>query len=330
MLAGPANRTERLLVLVMNPDLAGFDDFLEIAREIQRLDPTIAIHILTPRDKPEAVPFHKWQWPSLTIGIGTGLGEFIPARGGVMQAQFVKKFDQFERFKALGIATPLTAKLDEKQSYTEEKWGEFVVLKTLPFTLISGGEDIRMMRTRRLERLCRAGEIWSVLGNRTPRLVQTFIDTGKIPTSWRILTLLGRPLHCVKNMCPILRPDLEADDLAIESSIVATNHSKLPPIYSGNDKRSQEFEPEVLEFAQRVSQAYPRIPLQGIDAIRDINTGKLYALEINGGGNTWHFSSPRAAKSRAEGLTRELRISQFNAWKVAAEALIATVQAEAS
>jgi hypothetical protein len=330
MFAAPANRTERLLVLVMNPARAEFDDFLEISREIQRLAPSIAIHILTSLDKPEAVPAHKWKWPALTIGIGTGLGNFIPARGGIMQAQTVKKLDQFERFKSLGIATPVTARLDEKQDYPEEVWGEFVVLKTLPLKLTSGGEDIRMMRTRRLARLCATGEIWSVLGNRTPRLVQAFVDTGRTPTSWRILTLLGRPLHCVKNMCPVLRPELDADDGEIESSIVATNHHNLPQPFVGSDMRSQEFEPEILEFAKRVSQAYPRIPLQGIDAVRDVNTGKLYALEINGGGNTWHFSSPRAAKSRAEGLTREIRISQFNAWKVAAEALIAAVTAEAS
>lgn len=330
MLAVPANKIERLLVLVMNPALAGFDDFLEISREIQSLEPTIAIHILTPRDKPGAVPAHKWKWPALTIGIGTRLGDFIPARGGIMQARTVKKIDQFARFKSLGIATPMTARLDEKQDYPEETWGEFVVLKTLPLTLTSGGEDVRMMRTRRLARLCATGEIWSVLGNRTPRLVQAFVDTGKTPTSWRILTLLGRPLHCVKNMCPVLRPELDADDREIESSIVATNHHRLPQPHAGSEMRSQESEPEILEFAQRVSKAYPRIPLQGIDAVRDINTGKLYALEINGGGNTWHFSSPRAAKSRREGLTRAIRISQFNAWKVAAEALIAAVNSEAS
>ena len=32
-----------------------------------------------------------------------------------MQAQTVKKIDQFDRFKALGIATPMTARLDENQ-----------------------------------------------------------------------------------------------------------------------------------------------------------------------------------------------------------------------
>lgn len=329
MIAVPTNKIERLLVLVFDPATAEFDDFLEISREIQRLEPTIAIHIVTPLSKPDAVPAYKWNWPALTVGVGTPLGEFIPARGGIMQAQSVKKIDQFERFKSLGIATPMTSKLDEKQNYPEEKWGEFVVLKTLPLSLTSGGEDVRMMRTRRLAHLCATGEIWPVLGSRTPRLVQAFVDTGKTPTSWRVLTLLGRPLHCVKNMCPVFRSDLDADDSEIESAIVATNHSKLPKPYAGSDMRSQEFEPEILDFAQRVSQAYPRIPLQGIDAVRDINTGKLYALEINGGGNTWHFSSPRAAKSRAEGLTREMRISQFDAWKVAAEALIAAVISEA-
>lgn len=330
MIAVPSNKIERLLVLVINPAHVKVVDFLEISREIQRLEPSIAIHILTPHDKPGAVPDHRWQLPALTVGIGSELGEFIPARGGTMQAQSVKKIDQFHRFQSLGIATPMTARLDEKQRYSEDEWGEFVTLKPLALAQTSSGQDITMMRTRRLDSLCATGQIWSVLGNRGPRLVQSFVDTGKMPTSWRVLMLLGRPLHCVKNMCPALRPDLDADDREIESAIVATNHSRLPQPYSGSDKRSQESEPDILEFAHRVTQAFPRIPLQGIDIIRDANTRKLYALEINGGGNTWHFSSPLAAKSRREGLTRELRISQFNAWNVAAEALIATVVAEAS
>ena len=48
MFASSANKIERLLVLVMNPTRAELDDFLEISREIQRLDPSIAIYILSP------------------------------------------------------------------------------------------------------------------------------------------------------------------------------------------------------------------------------------------------------------------------------------------
>ncbi len=330
MIAVPTNKIERLLVLVFDPAKAEFDDFLEISREIQRLEPTIAIHIVTPLSKPDAVPAYKWNWPAFTIGIGTSLGLFTPLRGGIMQAHAVKKLEQYHRFRSLGIATPMTERFDEKHQYLEDRWSEFVVLKPLPLSATSRGGHIMLMRTRRLEQLRKNGEIWPVLGDRMPRLVQTFVDTGNSPTIWRVMTLLGKPLHSHRTWCATPRASLDANDQVIEKTIIETKHPYFEENFSVFEKASQVSEPQVLEFAHQVSRAYSRIPLQGIDIVKDYNSGKLYALEINGGGNTWHFSSPMSKPWRDGGLSREMRISQFGAWKVAAEALIAATVSEAS
>ncbi len=69
--------------------------------------------------------------------------------------------------------------------------------------------------------------------------------------------------------------------------------------------------------------AFPNIPLQGIDILEESGTGRLYVIEINAGGNTWHFFSSRSALGRI-GITRKDRVAQFGAWKVATEALIET------
>jgi hypothetical protein len=51
-------------------------------------------------------------------------------------------------------------------------------------------------------------------------------------------------------------------------------------------------DPDVLELARKVHAAFPNIPRLGTDILREAATGKLYVLERNPGGNTWHFSSP--------------------------------------
>jgi hypothetical protein len=321
---------QRLLVIVMNPNKAGFDDFHEIAKEVQRLAPNIAISITTPYDSAAVVQKSRWNWPALTIGIGTGLGKFTPPRGGVMQGRAVKKIEQFARFASLGIDSPLTARLDVKQLYDPQVWGEFVILKPLPLSLNSTGAGVKLVRTARLNELNRQNALAAFVGHDAPVLVQTFIDTGPFPTHWRILTLFGRALYSMKFWCPIQRPELTASDEEIENAIIETKHPDLKKSFGMHDMRALATEPAMLEFAARVSEAFPTVPLQGIDILKEDKTGRLIALEINGGGNVWHFSSKRGALGRAGGITREDRIAQLGAWEVAARSLIEATMRHAS
>lgn len=46
--------------------------------------------------------------------------------------------------------------------------------------------------------------------------------------------------------------------------------------------------------ARKIGAAFHDAPLLAIDFLRDAKTGKLWFLECNPGGNTWHFSSDQA------------------------------------
>ena len=37
----------------------------------------------------------------------------------------------------------------------------------------------------------------------------------------------------------------------------------------------------------KIAEAFPGLPLLGIDIVKHSETGELFALEVNGGGNTW-------------------------------------------
>jgi hypothetical protein len=134
----------------------------------------------------------------------------------------------------------------------------------------------------------------------------------------------------MKFWCPIQRPQLTASDDEIENAIIETKHPDLKKSFGMHDMRKLSTEPEILEFAMRVSGAFPTVPLQGIDVLKEDKTGRLFALEINGGGNVWHFSSRRAALGRAAGITREDRIAQLGAWEAAARSLVEATMRHAS
>jgi hypothetical protein len=94
-------------------------------------------------------------------------------------------------------------------------------------------------------------------------------------------------------------------------------------------------EDDTLELARRVHDAFPTIPLLGIDIIREEKTGKLFVIECNAGGNVWHFSSKTnvplrrilggaslVGAKKAEEVARQMHIDQFGAFDRAAEVLV--------
>src|SRR5262249_52936186 len=54
----------------------------------------------------------------------------------------------------------------------------------------------------------------------------------------------------------------------------------------------------------------PGNPLQGVDIIREAESGKLFVLEANPGGNTWTFSKGKM-RSRQATLQKALGVDQL-------------------
>jgi hypothetical protein len=101
--------------------------------------------------------------------------------------------------------------------------------------------------------------------------------------------------------------------------------------------------PAVIEMAKKVHAALPDIPLLGMDIIIEERTERLFVLECNAGGNTWHFSSEVARDWReahgkqilepghldANQRGRFFLIDQFGAFDVAALALARAAREQA-
>ena len=140
------------------------------------------------------------------------------------------------------------------------------------------------------------------------------------------MTLFGRTLYCMKSWSPIPRPELTAPDEEIEAAIVEPKQAEVVSKFKVSEMRALEHDPEILELARKVHDTVPNYPLLGCDIIREVSSGKLFLIEMNAGGNVWHFSSRRAVLGLAT-ITREDRINQYGAWDIAADTLIAKTRA---
>lgn len=317
-----------LLILVMAGDRVAFDDLYEIGQEILRQADDIAIHIATPRDTSDSIPESKWKLPALTVGLSP-LHRFTPPRGRIFAARPVKKLDQHARFLSCGIDTPRSERFEFGKPYRENDWGEFCVLKPLPLDLTSKG-NIQLIRTRRLAAIRGADFPPKHFLNCGPALVQRFIDTGENASYNRVMTLFGEPLLWWRGFSPIARPPLSASDAEIERAIIEPKDDVVRANFEVKLRRLLEVEPEIVAFARRMHEAYPDIPLKGCDVLKEHSTGRLYAIEINGGGNVWHFSSQMFSRSRAQMGGREAMLSHYNPWPPAARILIEMTRTHAA
>src|SRR5690606_17300883 len=151
----------------------------------------------------------------------------------------------------------------------------------------------------------------------TDYLVQRFVDTGPYPTEFRALTVFGEPVYCNRVMSQERRPDLNPN-LPMDGRIASN---------SGPRRSTPCYEEDVLELARRTFRAFPDVPVQGMDIIRDVHTGELYVLEVNPGGATWHLSSPLG--KRLQERNGYSYYEQFDALSVVADRLIFYTRREA-
>jgi hypothetical protein len=293
-------------------------DFKKIADRIEKRAPDIVV-VTGSLNVDEALPPAVWARPTLTVALGAFKLQI--KRGLVYRCQQVLKDKQFEYYRAAGLDTPFTTRFRLGMELDPGLWGEHVVLK--PVHINSHGEGIHLVRTGRISTLALEDFPQNHPIHKDEYLVQQFIDTGEFPCHYRVLSFLGEPLFFRRTFMTIARPPLDADDESLMKGNIVSNFQEE----GGSTELIKD--PEVLVFARRMHAAMRGIPLQGLDILRDIRNGKLYALESNCGGNTWAFSSEAGEKARRFFGGAGPMIKQFGAWDIAADALIKHTRAEA-
>jgi hypothetical protein len=322
-----ASLKSKTLILVNQPGWQDRRDFEEIRCKIEALAPDIDVQIAQADQSADLLDHTIWQRPCLVVSFGR-MKTFRPKRGFVYCGRYIPKFEQLAELNRAGILIPLSAPFVFGQTLEERVWGPLVVLKPTTRGFMSQGA-VFLMRTRRAHELAERIFPSGHPVREQPLLVQRFVDTGAWPSYYRVLSLFGEALYCRQTYTNKPRPPLDASDEDLLKARIATNAEST----TRRQQRAAN-DSDVLELARRVYTAVPSIPLQGIDIIREASTGRLFVLEINPGGNTWHFSSTHMERRREQRrrilppeehnafLTREDRIKQFGAWDIAAKVLI--------
>jgi hypothetical protein len=295
------------LVLFHVPGRQAISDFLTVRSIMIGRAPDIEVYVVSAGKQ---IPDGFWK---KTAALPTLLFSPMPIdlpqgiRGTRLIQEGVTKFDEVQLVSGANLPTPETFIIEPETRIDEGRWGPFTIVKP---NYGFRGSGIRLMRTRDVR--------WidtSALPKNDPRsgrtlLAQRYVDTGPFVASYRVMTVLGRPIYCRISQALERRPDLDASqpvDVAVASNNVARTVAVVD-------------EPEVVKLAMSVHAALPRFPVMGIDIVREYSTGQLFVLEFNSHGSTWHLSSEHGRKHQREFGLDYYR--QFNALDSITDALI--------
>lgn len=310
------------LILVHRRNWQAAEDWHAIARHVRDIDPRIETFVVDWSQHASYTRRRAAGKPTLIVS-PSPLGPFQPRRGMIYQGRRIEKTEQLALLEQAGVAVPRTALLTPGLTLDPADWGDVVIVKPSHIPTSSRGAGIHLMRTERVRYRTPKEYPPGHPGRAGPIFIQQFIDTGDRIQSCRVLTLFGEPLYCIRDLSLSRRVSLHAPDDEIEGAPIATQQLDCAGTFVDDE--------DVLAIARAADAAIPDVPLKGCDVLREAGTGKLYVLEVNPGGNTWHFSSAMLAEERAENGPEfeRKRIRQFDALRTSARILAARTMQEA-
>lgn len=305
--AGPL-ASRRHLIIVHTPPYQERSDFEAVRGRMALRAPDIEVRIVSnlERNDPATLP----DGPTLVFSPTELLG-FRPRRGKVYAGRIYTKMDEITRLRMTGIPVPETVMIERTTRLDPRTWGPLTVIKP---NRGWGGEGVHLARTRDVR--------WSPPAppGFMPSLAQRFIHTGAYPESYRVMTVLGRPIYARFSRSTEALPD----DLLKVADPAAL---KITSNVSAGGAVEQRAEPDAIDLAIRAAAVFPEAPVLGVDLVRDRSTGQLYVLEVNPSGQVWHLSSEIGKRQQREyGVDY---YGQFGALTVIAEALIDVTRREA-
>jgi hypothetical protein len=310
------------LVMYASPLLGHPEPYFKVARYVRELDPEIRPYVIT-YDRHPIGRFYRhvlkrFILPRRPTLIFSPAATDIRLWGGTLyKGQRLDKSLQYAALERRSIPVPQWALLTQDFQPDLSQFGSYVVVKPDRGGL---GAEVRIMRRGRVR--------WrpvttNYAGVSEALIVQAFIQTGPRPVSYRVSTLFGQVLYCVRyEASHAVSPGETGGDGSLAgwqgANIVSTSKGcTIAPSY----------DQDIIRFGERAHAAFPEIPLLGVDVIREQPSGRLFALEVNPAGAGWHFTHERGLKvQRQFGFSYE---QQFDGLRKAATILIERTRREA-
>lgn len=298
------------LILVFRSE--SYDDFKDIARRVYKLDPSIQVLGFAEQIDPKLIPRGFFNLPHLVIYLCNPPSDNNNI-SGKLAVKEIDKIEEYVHFKKHNIPCLPIEHFEWGMTLDPEVYGDWVVLK--PRTKLSTGKDVNMVPTKLIHKLVLSDFPEDHLIRQDGYYVQKFLKTGVRPTHYRVGIFIDSITYSTKTVMNSDYPS-DNDDLSTRlTKTIAANFVSNRHVCLFKDLK-------VNEFAINVAKTFPKNPLFGIDILMEEETGKLFALETNLGGNIWHFSSDIGRKYRFDLGGRNQLIRQYNAWDRVAECLV--------
>jgi hypothetical protein len=305
--AAPPGRPCNLL-LVCKRRLHEHHDFMVIARLIREMAPDVHARLISDHFRNAFRPDY-WLRPTLAVST-EGLRRFRPLRGRLFQGRHMSKSQEYVALEQIGVPVPKWVVFSQGKTPDLSEFGKYVVCKP---DLGACGAEVKIWRKGHV----RGGRMHTDCEGESDLMVQAFIYTGLWPVCYRVSTFFGRVLsawrvEADRNRRPLKGPEAFAGGPG-QGGISIASSGRGCTFTLADD-------PEILALAEKAHTAFPEIPLLGVDIVREKPSRKLYVLEVNSCGRTWHFSSARGLSiQQSAGIDLK---SQFGALRITAAVLV--------
>jgi hypothetical protein len=272
-----AEPTRNLLIL-HTPVRQHVSDWLQVKERIEKRAPDIEVRIGTNGARSSVTSRWQVSRPSLVFS-PFSMKEYRPRRGTVYAGRGCSKLEQIERLSRLSLPVPRTARLTRNLAVDSALWGEYVVAKPLRGGM---GRDVYLVPTTEVA----ARYPVLTLNDTREMIIQPYIEHSEdgYPTEYRVLTLFGNVLYSARNRWGVRRRPLE-EIAGDPRGIIASNDKHFGRV------RTVWNDAEIIALGEQAHAAFPECPTLGVDLLRDVNSGRIYVMEVNPAGDTWHFSS---------------------------------------
>jgi amino acid adenylation domain-containing protein len=294
------------LVLFLGDD-GDPDSYARVARSVEEFDPTIQTAIV--KDKPG------WsvELPNRpTLFFSPALIRNRPRIPGCIACGYpLSKSEEYLILAEAGISVPRWVTLREDELPNLEGFGDYVVRKP---DYGAKGAEVRIVKR---ERVRWKRVVTSAAGPSPTLLVQEFIYTGLWPVSYRVNTLFGRVLYCIRITGNVSRPALRGPN-----DFDSRGSGNAVSIVSNVRDSKAEYcnDVEILRFGERAARAFPDLPMLGVDILKEASSGRLLVTEVNALGHNWNLSKEFRDNFRIDAA------SQFDGLRKAAYVLAEQTQ----
>jgi hypothetical protein len=267
-------------------------DFVTIKNMMAGLAPDINVHVIAAGQPIDPVFWSKTADLPTLIFLVHDLPIDPSVRGTRLRNLHLGKMGEMEMLDRAGISIPRTVKIVPGTKLDEAEWGPLVVMKP---DNAANGRGVYLQETNKVR--------WfdpRIYPRNDPRrgadqLAQQYVFTGPFTNSYRVFTVLGQIIYAIISISTEERPrpDMANKDAA-ETRIASNGNERIIKL---------AYDEDVLALAEDIGRKFPDIPNLGVDIIREHETGRLFVLEINSKGETWHLSTHHGIKhQRTYGL----------------------------